>query len=318
MTEHYITLFNYNYLPQGLTMFFSLKKNYKDFVLWIVCMDKRVENFFLKKKFKEIRIIPVRNLENKSLIKVKKKRKFVEYCWTLTPFLPYYVFNKNKSLRKITYVDADIFFYKSPSKIIKEFKDSKKSIFLTEHGFHPKNDLSKISGRFCVQYMIFKNNIYSKKILRWWQNKCLEWCHDYPDNGRLGDQKYLDQWPKLFKDKIYISKNKKYFQAPWTFDRFKSKDIIIYHFHGLKIRSNYINVHNHYGFTKEIIDEIYIPYCKALKATLKNINFDFFQDINPPSLSNSVKTWIKTNLFKKRNLNQVIFNLSKINEKNKK
>ena len=54
-------------------MFFSLKKNYKDFVLWIVCMDKRVENFFLEKKFKEIRIIPLRNLENKPLIKVKKK-----------------------------------------------------------------------------------------------------------------------------------------------------------------------------------------------------------------------------------------------------
>tara|TARA_Y100001958_G_scaffold135636_1_gene106946 strand:- start:242 stop:415 length:174 start_codon:yes stop_codon:yes gene_type:complete len=54
-------------------MFFSLKKNYKDFVLWIVCMDKKVENFFLKKKFKEIRIIPLRNLENKPLIKVKKK-----------------------------------------------------------------------------------------------------------------------------------------------------------------------------------------------------------------------------------------------------
>ena len=50
MTEHYITLFNYNYLPQGLTMYHSLKKNFSNFCLWIVCMDKKVEKFFLKKK----------------------------------------------------------------------------------------------------------------------------------------------------------------------------------------------------------------------------------------------------------------------------
>ena len=316
MTEHYITLFNYNYLPQGLTMFFSLKKNYKDFVLWIVCMDKKVENFFLKKKFKEIRIIPLRNLENKPLIKVKKKRKFVEYCWTLTPFLPNYVFKRNKSLRKITYVDADIFFYKSPFKIIKEFKDSKKSIFLTEHGFHPNHDISDISGRFCVQYMIYKNDVHCEKILKWWQDKCLDWCHDYPDNGRLGDQKYLDEWPKLFKNKIHISRNKKFFQAPWTFDRFKTKDKIIYHFHGLKINSNKIYVYNNYGFSKEIINKTYLPYCKALKKTLKKIKFVFCQDVKPFSFSSRVKTWVKYNLFKKKNLNHLVFDLKSINEKN--
>ena len=50
---------------------------------------------------------------------------------------------------------------------------------------------------------------WHKKSLKWWQEKCIDWCHDYPDNGRLGDQKYLDEWPKLFRKYIHISKYKK-------------------------------------------------------------------------------------------------------------
>ena len=48
--EYYITLFNFNYVPQGLTMFFSLKKYLPDSRLWVVCMDKKVELFLKKKK----------------------------------------------------------------------------------------------------------------------------------------------------------------------------------------------------------------------------------------------------------------------------
>jgi len=312
MTENYITLFNFNYLPQGLSMYFSLKKNLKDFQLWIVCMDKKVENYLNQRKFKEIRIIPLKKIENLDLLKVKKKRKFIEYCWTLTPFLPSFFFKMNKKHKKITYIDADIFFYKSPKKIIEEFKISKKSVYITEHGFHKKYDHSKISGKFCVQYVIFKNDKKSKKILQWWQNKCLDWCYDYPDKGRLGDQKYLDEWPKLFKKNIHISKNRKYFQGPWTLNRFNTKDKIIYHFHGLKINLNDVIVYNHYGLTKEIIKETYLPYCKALKKTLKEIKFEFFQNIENKKIIDNFKFFLNKFFLNKKNSARYIFNLNKM------
>ncbi len=300
MTENFITLFNYNYLPQGLTLYYSLKKKLPKSKIWVVCMDIKVEKDLKRRNLPDLKTIPLKKIENKSLKEIKKKRKFIEYCWTLTPFLPSYFFKNNKSAKFITYLDADIFFYKNPMPIIREFLKSKKSIFLTEHGFHPNHDISDISGRFCVQYMIYKNDVHCEKILKWWQEKCLDWCHDYPDNGRLGDQKYLDEWPKLFKNKIHISRNKKFFQAPWTFDRFKTKDKIIYHFHGLKINSNKIYVYNNYGFSKEIINKAYLPYCRALKKTLKKIKFVFSQDVKPFSFSSRVKTWVKYNLFKKK------------------
>ena len=37
MTENFITLFNYNYLPQGLTLYYSLKKITKS-KIWVVCI----------------------------------------------------------------------------------------------------------------------------------------------------------------------------------------------------------------------------------------------------------------------------------------
>ena len=316
MKENFITLFNYNYLPQGLTLYYSLKKKLPKSKIWVVCMDRKVEKDLKKRNLPDLKTISLKKIENQRLKKIKVERKFIEYCWTLTPFLPSYFFKNNKSTKFITYLDADIFFYKNPEPIIREFLKSKKSILLTEHGFHPNHDISEISGRFCVQYMIYKNDVHCKKILKWWQEKCLDWCHDYPDEGRLGDQKYLDEWPKLFKNYIHISKNKKYFQAPWTSGRFKNKDKIIYHFHGLKINSKKIYSYNNYGFTKEIINGAYIPYIKELKKVLNNINSKFYQISNLNSLFRSIKYLIRYKFLKKKKLNQLIFNLENINEKN--
>ena len=91
-------------------MYKSLKKNLPDAKLWVVCMDKKVEKFLKKRKFVDLKVISLRDLENKKLLKAKKQRKFVEYCWTLTPFLPSFFFKKFKNSRTVTYIDADIFF----------------------------------------------------------------------------------------------------------------------------------------------------------------------------------------------------------------
>ena len=307
--KYFITLFNYNYLPQGITMFKSLKQNLPSAKLWVVCMDDKVELFLKKKNYKDLHLISLNKLENKKLLKVKKKRKFVEFCWTLTPFLPSFFFKKFKTAKAVTYLDADMFFYKKLNPIFKEFKNSKKSVFLTEHNFHEKHDFSEVTGKFSVQFMIFRNNKESKRILKWWQAKCLDWCYDYPDKGRLGDQKYLDQWPKLFKNSIHILKNKKFFQAPWTLDRFKSNDAIVYHFHGLKIQLDKIHVINKYGFTKNIIQVIYLPYCKSINKSLKKINYNFRQMNFNYNFFSKVKFFLKVLFSAERKIYHYIFDL---------
>ena len=214
-------------------------------------MDDQVESYLLKKRIKDLIAIKLGEIENNKLLSVKKERSFVEYCWTLTPFLPTLFFDKYKK-KQVTYLDADLFFFKKLNPIFKEFKKSRKSIFITEHGFHKKFDyIKKNKKNFCVQFIIYKNDNNTKKVLKWWQEKCLKWCFQCVEKGKFGDQKYLDKWPILFKNYIHISKNLCFFQGPWTLDRFQDNDAIMYHFHGFKINSPNILIYNNYGFTKK-------------------------------------------------------------------
>lgn len=82
MSEHFITLFNYNFLPQGLSLYSSLMKHLKGATLTVVCMDKKVEDFLANKKLKNLKVICLEDFENEyhELIQVKSKRKFIEYC----------------------------------------------------------------------------------------------------------------------------------------------------------------------------------------------------------------------------------------------
>jgi len=75
MKENFITLFNFNYLPQGLSLYHSLKKNLPASKIWVVCMDKKVEYDLNKRKLPDLITIPIKEIENKYLKKVKKKKK---------------------------------------------------------------------------------------------------------------------------------------------------------------------------------------------------------------------------------------------------
>lgn len=317
MCNNFITLFNFNYLPQGLTMFYSLKKNLPNAKLWVLCMDDQVAKYLLKRKLKDLKVIHLKEIENDKLLRAKRERKFIEYCWTLTPFLPTFFFKKYKK-KHVTYLDADLFFYKKLNPIFDEFKHSKKSVFITEHGFHKRFDyIKKKRGNFCVQFIIYKNNNNTKKILKWWQDKCLKWCYEFVEKGKFGDQKYLDKWPILFKKYIHISKNRKFFQGPWTLDRFKEHDAIVYHFHGFKINTPNILIYNNYGFTKKIIKNIYFPYIKSMKRTLKKINIKFSQSSERFFRMKTIYYHLKFNVLKFNIKNRLVFNLNKkINEKN--
>src|SRR6185295_1665094 len=145
------------------------------------------------------------------------------------------------SVERVTYLDADLFFFGSPKPFFEEFERSGKHVLVTEHAYGPRYDRTRRSGRFCVQFITFRRTKEAEKVMLWWQERCLEWCYDRVEAGKFGDQKYLDQWPELFEHEVHILQQKDKTLAPWNVDYYYEQlgnggtAPVFYHFHGLRI-----------------------------------------------------------------------------------
>jgi hypothetical protein len=244
--EHFVTLFDNNFLPLGLCLHSSLLEHGQPFHLWILCMDELVEQNLRRLALPDVSLIPLSDVEDERLLKVKPGRSQGEYCWTLTPFAPQFVFDRAPLARQVTYVDADIFFFSSPKLLLDEFGHSGKHVLITEHAYDPRYERfgrARRSGRFCVQFISFRHTLESQRVMRWWQDRCLEWCFARVEDGKFGDQKYLDQWPAIFETEVHILKQKEKTLAPWNVRyyeklRFGQVKPVFYHFHGFRILSS--------------------------------------------------------------------------------
>src|SRR3954465_9616393 len=149
-TEHFVTLFDSHYLPQGACLYRSLEEHARPFHLWIVAMDDRCAGALAKMGLTNATVIRLNELETDALSAVKAQRSVGEYCWTLTPFLPSHVLQRQPDLERVTYVDADLFFFQPPQILLDEFAQAGKDVLITEHAFAPEHAGYVRYGRFCV------------------------------------------------------------------------------------------------------------------------------------------------------------------------
>ena len=182
----------------------------------MLAFDKECFKWLKLLKYKNIIIISLREFEYPELKEIKKNRTRTEYCWTCTPSLIEHCLNKYK-IKECTYLDADIFFYSDPEIILEELRE--KSVLITEHRYTREYDQTKLSGIYCVQFMTFKNDLLGRKALEWWRLSCNKWCYNRCEDGKFGDQKYLDDWPIRFKG-IHSLKNLGGGVAPWNIQQY--------------------------------------------------------------------------------------------------
>ncbi|QKM64055.1 glycosyl transferase [Polynucleobacter tropicus] len=273
--EQFVTLFDSAFAPQGLALYKSLCRHVDRFNLWIICLDDEVYFSLVKLGLPFITLLRLSDLETAELRGVKKNRSKAEYCWTLTPFAANFVFDLDGSVDRVTYLDADLWFLRDPREIFDEFESSCKKVLITKHAFHPLSDTSAERGKFCVQFIIFSRSSV-ESVQKWWQHKCLEWCFARLEDGKFGDQKYLDLWPTLFGDQVHVLKNESAALGPWNALRFPWSDGIFYHFHSLRIlRKNWVILSNNgYFLPNPLIESVYKPYLSDLalaQAELKKI-----------------------------------------------
>ncbi len=264
--EDYVTLFDRNFLPQGINLYESMLNYCGNFRLWIMCMDDETYIYLQKRKLKNVTLLNISDFENEKLLNVKKQRTQGEYCWTLSPFLPQIIFDLDDMVKRVTYLDADIWFLNSPVSIFNEFENSNASILLTEHNYIDQFDQSNTSGIYCVQFMVYKRD-GSREILKKWEIQCLDWCFNRFEDNKFGDQKYLDTWPIEFGKKVYVLQKKQAAQGPWNTSKFNLEDAVFYHFHQVKVITEKVADLGYYPLFDEHIENLYRPYINKLIET---------------------------------------------------
>lgn len=274
--EHYVTLFDSVFLPQGLALHQSMERHAGTYTLWVLCMDLEAYNVLKTLELPNVRLLLAERLETPELRSVKPSRSRAEYCWTMTPFTPRFVFETDPSVERVTYIDADMWFLKSPRPIFQEFEESGKQVLITEHAYAPQYDKTELSGRFCVQFMTF-TRLGGEVVRKWWEDRCIEWCFNRSENGKFGDQKYLDDWPERFSDKVHVLAKKELLLAPWNATRFPYSSGVLFHFHGLRILAVGQSTQlSNYCLPKPLFEFVYKKYFVDLKLSisfLENLGF---------------------------------------------
>ena len=284
---NFCTLFDSSYLSRGLALHASLEKVCPSFHLYVLAFNKECYNYLVNANLQNLTVISLDDFEDDELLKIKPTRSIAEYCWTCTPSIILFCIKKY-ALPSCTYLDADMIFYHDPSILLSEMGEQ--SILLTEHRYTKDYDQSKKSGLYCVQFMCFKDTPEGMKALTWWRERCIEWCYARHEDGKFGDQKYLDDWLSRFKG-VHVLQNPGGGLAPWNLQQFTffkknaslyiiekksgiTYPLVFFHFHGVKFYTNqYISCCDAlYQIDSNTKKLIYLPYFKLLMEIEDRLN----------------------------------------------
>lgn len=294
MTEHYVTLFDQGFLANGVALHSSMTRHAGDFVLWVLCLDEKTQANLDRLDLPGVRTIALADVETDALRAVKIGRTRAEYCWTLTAFTPDMVFERDDTAHRVTYIDADMWLADSPQRVFDEFDRSGAAVLLTEHAYSPEFEQSLQYGIYCVQFMPF-TRVSSREIRRWWQDRVIEWCFARAEDGKFGDQKYLDDWPTRFADDVHVLMRPDWTQAPWNATRFPVDQAVTYHFHRLRTRSNDSALVGLYRLPPAHVARVYRPYLADLRSafeSLEGIGFVPHPQAPPMTPWPATKEWL--------------------------
>lgn len=293
MTRYYCTYFDRKYLTRGLALIESLRRTeVSNWEIFVLCMDEMTRVVLRGLALPNVRLIPLHEIEarDKELLAVKPARTTVEYYWTMTPTVILRILERNPAVKQLTYLDADLLFFSSPQAMFDELGD--RSILIHEHRFSPAQaQLGEGNGKYNVGLLSFNRTPTSFEALRWWRARCLEWCFARTENGKMGDQMYLNDWPERFKD-VAVLAHCGGGVGPWNHDQYRfQKDenglpwvnnvpVIFYHFHSFTQVAPDVALpvkHAHYPLPWPTLGLFFVPYLSALEQAAKQITAVFPQ-----------------------------------------
>lgn len=299
-SRFFCTLFNSNYFLKGVSMLRSLHRHCPEAIVYVLCMDELAESLLHGLALPGIRLLSLNAIEDDDLLAAKRDRTIAEYCWTLSSCLTWHVMHTQPDIPFITYLDADLLFYSSLQPIFDESAHA--SIVIIEHRFSNRYVDRLINGRFCVEWVGFARDDQGLRCLSQWRDQCIDWCYYRLEDGKMGDQKYLDVWPSKF-SQCHIIKAVGAGLGPWNYDAHlfgRGADgqilvdgvpLIFYHFHQFQILfdASYCRLSTFYTSFCQEPDDVYRAFELELAEVLSDVRFldpAFHAGMVPPPASN--------------------------------
>lgn len=279
----YCTYFDRNYLVKALALIESLNRHEKRlFRLFVVCLDELTELMLRQLALPNVIPIPLAEIEqgDEDLLNARDNRSLVEYYWTLTPTVILRFLQGVAEGESITYLDSDLFFFSSPDPIFEEFAGH--SVLIHEHRFSPAQIGLEIHGKYNVGLLCFRNDARGLEVVNWWRERCNEWCYNRVEDGKFGDQLYLNDWPERFQG-VRVLEHPGAGVAPWNHDQYvfgvggegtpliDGLPVIFYHFHALAFLSPDIVApvkHLHYPLPMQMLRLCLVPYLHSLMKSI--------------------------------------------------
>lgn len=246
--HEFCTLFDTNYLTRALVLHGSLLETGEAFRLRAYCMDERSARLLERLDLPGVEAITRAQLEadDPELAAVRPTRNSVEYLWTATPSICLHALQRDPALASITYLDADLQFFSGPSLVFDEIGAS--SVTIVPHRYAPRwQAFEQTSGIYNVEWLTFARDPSGLEALTWWRERCLEWCYARFEDGKFGDQAYLNDWPDRFEG-VHVLQHPGAGLAPWNLELYDVREepgsgrllvddlpLVFFHHHGLQL-----------------------------------------------------------------------------------
>lgn len=279
MTDRvYCTYFDHNYLPRGLALHGSLQRHAPGAALWVLCLSDACYEALIALDLPDL--VPVRLADfeaaNPDVAATRPSRSLIEYFFTCSPAWILFVLQNAANAEWVTYLDSDLFFFASPDPIYEEMKDA--AFGIIPHRFAQGLEDQRRFGLYNVGWVSVRRRDDGLSALRWWRERCIEWCYDRVEGDRFADQRYLDRLPEMFGG-VHVISHLGANLAPWNFADYQLKwnndgveiegryPLLFFHFYGVKhIGGYYFNGHRLYKapFPGLMKHKLYVPYTTAL------------------------------------------------------
>lgn len=236
--NHYCTYFDRGFLIQGFALWRSLARHDPDATLWVLALDDFTAELLNELADQRLHVVRLAELEagDPELLAVKSGRARVEYYFTLSPCWPRWLLATRPAIDRLTYLDADLFFFANPAPIFGAMDAAGASVIMTAHRFPSWLRHYERHGRFNVGVLVFRRDAAGRACLDDWRARCLAWCYDRLEADRYADQKYLDAWPERLGASLLVLEHRGVNAAPWNWgggvpDReCNLRELIVFHF----------------------------------------------------------------------------------------